>query len=449
MDSSVMTSMRVSSHRQLGGGFVTRRDKSDRATAEQVLDPRTRMVLFKMLNSGVFSEINGCISTGKEANVYHACTSDGTDLAIKVYKTSILVFKDRDRYVTGDYRFKTGFCKSNPRKMVKSWAEKEMRNLMRLHTAGIRCPRPVQLRMHVLVMDFVGADGRAAPRLKDANIPLQQLRSMYTDMVLLIRTLYQECRLVHADLSEYNILVHEGELWIIDVSQAVDLDHPHALEFLREDATHVNAFFRRAGIATLTTRELFDFAVDPSIHAGNLAEALEQLQEVASSRPVTKEYGEAQDTNDRVFSASYIPRRLEEVTDYEEHHDRLQAGGGDSEGIYYQGITGMKADMSGARLYPAIAETAHERQPANQQHAPESDSGAEDSEDGSDSAASSCTDVDEAGSADKGQPPSHEQRQQQRKAHKKCVKEEKRQRRMTKTPKKVKKKAEKKGKQHK
>lgn len=44
MDSSVMTSMRVSSHRQLGGGFVTRRDKSDRATAEQVLDPRTRMV---------------------------------------------------------------------------------------------------------------------------------------------------------------------------------------------------------------------------------------------------------------------------------------------------------------------------------------------------------------------------------------------------------------------
>ena len=44
MDSSVMTSMRVSSHRQLGGGVVTRRDKSDRATAEQVLDPRTRMV---------------------------------------------------------------------------------------------------------------------------------------------------------------------------------------------------------------------------------------------------------------------------------------------------------------------------------------------------------------------------------------------------------------------
>lgn len=50
-----------------------------------------------MLNRGVFSEIYGCVSTGKEANVYHACTPEGADLAIKVYKTSILVFKDRDR----------------------------------------------------------------------------------------------------------------------------------------------------------------------------------------------------------------------------------------------------------------------------------------------------------------------------------------------------------------
>lgn len=54
-------------------------------------------ILFKMLNRGVFSEINGCISTGKEANVYHAAAADGSEMAIKIYKTSILVFKDRDR----------------------------------------------------------------------------------------------------------------------------------------------------------------------------------------------------------------------------------------------------------------------------------------------------------------------------------------------------------------
>lgn len=54
-------------------------------------------ILFKLLNSGYLSDMHGCISTGKEANVYHATTADGTDLAVKIYKTSILVFKDRDR----------------------------------------------------------------------------------------------------------------------------------------------------------------------------------------------------------------------------------------------------------------------------------------------------------------------------------------------------------------
>jgi hypothetical protein len=50
--------------------------------------------------------------------------------------------------------------------MVKVWAEKEMRNLARLRQAGIRAPAPILLRMHVLVMEFIGEGGTAAPRLK-------------------------------------------------------------------------------------------------------------------------------------------------------------------------------------------------------------------------------------------------------------------------------------------
>jgi len=86
-------------------------DKSQRATVEQALDPRTLVVLQKWLNNGLFDSIHGCISTGKEANVYYARknevlpseheeASPAMDLAVKVYKTSILVFKDRDRLVT-------------------------------------------------------------------------------------------------------------------------------------------------------------------------------------------------------------------------------------------------------------------------------------------------------------------------------------------------------------
>jgi len=66
-------------------GRVKSKDKSDRATTEQAMDPRTRRMLFKMINRQLFAEVNGCISTGKEANVYHACRADGTERAIKVY----------------------------------------------------------------------------------------------------------------------------------------------------------------------------------------------------------------------------------------------------------------------------------------------------------------------------------------------------------------------------
>ncbi|PKY30121.1 RIO1-domain-containing protein [Rhizophagus irregularis] len=88
-------------------------DKSDRATVEQVLDPRTKIILFKMINCNVIYEINGCVSTGKEK------------MEIIVYKTSILVFKDRDRYVTGEFRFRHGYSKHNPRKMVNYGRKKK------------------------------------------------------------------------------------------------------------------------------------------------------------------------------------------------------------------------------------------------------------------------------------------------------------------------------------
>ncbi|PNH03150.1 Serine/threonine-protein kinase RIO1 [Tetrabaena socialis] len=379
-------------------------------------------VLFKMLNRGLFSEINGCISTGKEANVYHASSPDGKDLAIKIYKTSILVFKDRDRYVSGDFRFRNGYCRSNPRKMVKMWAEKEMRNLMRLHTAGINSPLPVQLRMHVLVMEFIGEGGVAAPRLRDAGLPPPRLRTAYRELLLVMRQLYQKCRLVHADLSEYNILYHKGELYIIDVSQSVDLDHPKALDFLREDCKHVNDYFRRCGVATLNVRETFDFVVDPAINEDNVDAELERLSEAASScgHSITDEVADA------VFTQAFIPRRLEDVVHFERDHARLQQGG-NTEGIYFTTITGMKQDGSGARLQPATveAEAAGGRVPNSE---------GED-EEGSD-------DEDGSGEGSEGDAPvDKEALKAARKANKKAVKEENREKRKTKTPKHVKAKA--------
>ncbi|KAG8009667.1 Serine/threonine-protein kinase RIO3 [Nibea albiflora] len=52
--------------------------------------------------------------------------------------------------------------------------------------------------------------------------------------------MYQECNLVHADLSEYNMLWHDGKVWLIDVSQSIEPTHPHGLEFLFRDCRNVS-----------------------------------------------------------------------------------------------------------------------------------------------------------------------------------------------------------------
>lgn len=187
------------------------------------------------------------------------------EFAIKIFKTSILIFKDRERYVSGEFRFRKGHCKSNPRKMVQLWAEKEVRNLKRLNmTEGlIKAPRPYLLKNNVIVMEFIGENGLGAPRLKDAEI--EDLQQVYVDVLFIMRRMYHMCRLVHADFSEYNMLYYKGEVWVIDVSQAVEHDHPMALDFLRRDCANINDFFKRKGLQVLNTQQTFDFITDITI----------------------------------------------------------------------------------------------------------------------------------------------------------------------------------------
>lgn len=329
-------------------------DRADRATSEQVLDPRTRMILLQMINRDIVSEIHGCLSTGKEANVYHSISSpendeDGPSLhrAIKVYKTSILVFKDREKYVAGEFRFRQGYSKSNNRSMVKLWAEKEMRNLRRIYSAGIPSPEPVHLRLHVLVMGFVGTSkGRPAPRLKDVEFdvpePETRWRTHYMELLGYMRVMYQTCRLVHADLSEYNILYHKEKLYIIDVSQSVEHDHPRSLEFLRMDIKNVSDFFRRKGVDTLSEQTVFKFIISNEGPAtltesnDEMFEAIEKLQSQEASGEQTAE----SEVDTAVFRQQYIPQTLEQVYDIERDVEKVNAGEGSD--LVYQDLLAGK-----------------------------------------------------------------------------------------------------------
>lgn len=243
------------------------RDKALRATVDQVLDPRTLRFLSKIFKNGIITKINGCVSTGKEANIYYAENEEtGGEFAVKIYKTSILVFKDRTRYVVGEHRFGERQSK-NPRQMVKNWAEKEFRNLKRLYSQPlINSPKPVELRENILVMEYLTkGKGEPSPKLRDHLFAdMNEVVHYYHEMLILMRIMYQRCRLVHADLSEYNTIVHNSKLFVFDVSQSVEPDHPMAMDFLRMDIKNVNDFFNRIKkINVYAERDIFKFIITP------------------------------------------------------------------------------------------------------------------------------------------------------------------------------------------
>ncbi|KAH7162121.1 RIO1 family-domain-containing protein [Dactylonectria estremocensis] len=407
------------------------KDKADRATSEQVLDQRTRMILLQMINRGFVSEVHGAISTGKEANVYGAVlhddrTGETTHRAIKVYKTAILSFKDRERYITGEHRFKGGFDKGNNRKMVKLWAEKEFRNLRRIYNAGILCPEPISLKLHVLVMGFLGdRKGWAYPRLRDAVLSgddvEQQWQKLYVQILGLMRRIYQVCRLVHADLSEYNILYHKEKLYIIDVSQSVEPDHPRSLEFLRMDIKNVGDFFRRKGVDTLADRTIFNFITAPSgaVEEPEMAKAIEVLYETRT--PGADEDQDQLEVDNEVFRNQYIPQTLEQVYDIEK--DAQKVGKGEGNDLVYSNL---------------LADQVVKPNDAAKDDAEES---ASNEEDGSGASLDSDDSEDDESRFEKGTPRGRRfEDKDEKKQHKQAVKEAKREKRKEKMPKHLKKK---------
>lgn len=129
----------------------------------------------------------------------------------------------------------------------------------------LRAPKPYLLKNNIIVMEFIGENGIGAPRLRDALDQIQDIQQTYVDVLFMIRGLYQKCKLVHADLSEYNMLYFKNQVYVIDVSQSVEHDHPMALDFLRRDCQNISEFFKKLNVQVLNNRDTFDFITDINI----------------------------------------------------------------------------------------------------------------------------------------------------------------------------------------
>ncbi len=168
-------------------------------------------------------------------------------------------------YIIGDPRFKN--IKRNRRSVVFAWARKELKNLKRAFDVGVRVPKPIACDKNVLIMEFIGKEGIAAPELRD--VPLKvleldfELEELFRHSISGIKILYERGGMVHADLSEFNILMKgyaereiadvnaseiEIEPVIIDMGQSLLLEHPNADAFLKRDVKNIVTFFNKLGL---------------------------------------------------------------------------------------------------------------------------------------------------------------------------------------------------------
>ena len=234
--------------------FRKRIKDADQFKVEQsVFDDATFGALYKLVADGHIEAFGGPISTGKEANVYEALGADDTEVAVKVFRINASAFRQMRDYLEGDPRFDG--IGNDKGQVVLAWVRKEYANLERAMKAGVRVPKPIAVERNVLVMELVGLVEDRARRL--AEVHVENPETAYEVVREYMRRLHT-AGLIHGDLSEYNMIIHDGELVIIDLGQAVTVHHPNASDFLQRDCENVASFFRRQGIA-VTSDELFEF----------------------------------------------------------------------------------------------------------------------------------------------------------------------------------------------
>jgi RIO kinase 1 len=213
------------------------KDVNQLKVRQEVFDEVTLLALYRLAHKGWITAVGGSISTGKEANVFFGERGED-DLAIKIYRIRTANFNAMSEYLIGDRRFSN--IRRTRKDIVFTWTRKEFSNLKRAHDAGLPVPLPLVWDRNILIMEFLGEHERPYPQIRDVDLP--NPGEVYHEIISFIRVLYQKAGLVHADLSEFNILFSDRPL-VIDMGQAVTLDHPRSRSFLVRDIANVNRYF--------------------------------------------------------------------------------------------------------------------------------------------------------------------------------------------------------------
>jgi RIO kinase 2 len=203
-----------------------------------------------LLKAGVIANFGQTLGVGKEADVYDALSPEGKRIAVKFHRLGRISFRQTRR--------KRGYIKEHSSWLYQSHlaAEREYNAMKLAFENGVAVPEPLMQNRHVIAMGMI--EGGELSKYKNIGKPEKVLREILRN----IKKVYQKAHIIHADLSEYNIILQpDGHILIIDWPQAVKTDHKNAAELLERDLKNVLTYFSRKFSVELPIEEAFKYVV--------------------------------------------------------------------------------------------------------------------------------------------------------------------------------------------
>ncbi len=187
-----------------------------------------------LVKSNVIDAFGKSLGVGKEADIFDALTPENKQVVVKFHRLGRISFRQTQR--------KRGYAKEHAGWLFQSRlaAEKEFQALKLVYPQGVAVPEPVAHNRHVLVMGMI--EGAELAKWKKIANPKKVLKEILRN----VRKAYLKAGVIHADLSDYNVIVKpDMHILIIDWPQYVMKDHPNAEQLLTRDITNILQYFRR------------------------------------------------------------------------------------------------------------------------------------------------------------------------------------------------------------
>ena len=205
------------------------------------------LALHALAAKDIIVSIGQPLGTGKEATVYRALNGEGDEIALKFLRWGRTSFRQARR------------LRTLPTTLRKSWidyckkaAEKEFAALQTLTFHKVQVPIPIAVNRHILVMSQMTGD--LLVEVRDLENPQMVLRQILDQ----IRIAFQDAKIIHCDLSEYNIIIDEkDQITLFDWPQWVSIRHPNAHSLFRRDISYIINFFRRRFRLTVDSQETY------------------------------------------------------------------------------------------------------------------------------------------------------------------------------------------------